>query len=60
MVKKIVGDTRMAKIPVKDKLRNYEISLLIGSIALIVEGLIMMWQGDIDFPSLPGPAVRTD
>jgi uncharacterized membrane protein len=41
-------------LAVKDKLRNYKISLLVGSIALIIEGLIMMWKGDIDFPVFLG------
>ena len=44
----------MTMIAVKDKLRNYKISLLVGSIALIIEGLIMMWKGDIDFPVFLG------
>jgi drug/metabolite transporter (DMT)-like permease len=44
----------MIMISLKDKLRNYKISLLVGSIALIIEGLIMMWKGDIDFPVFLG------
>lgn len=38
----------------KDKLRNYKVSLFIGSIALVMEGLIIMWSEKIDFPIVVG------
>jgi len=44
----------MALISGKDKLWNYKFSLFIGSIALVIEGLIMMWSDKIDFPMVLG------
>jgi|AGTN01.2.fsa_nt_gi hypothetical protein len=44
----------MALISGKDKLWNYKVSLFIGSIALVIEGLIIMWSNKIDFPIVLG------
>ncbi len=44
----------MTLISQKDKLWNYKVSLFIGSIALVMEGLIMMWSEKIDFPIVVG------
>lgn len=44
----------MTLVSGKDKLWNYKVSLFIGSIALVIEGLIMMWSNKIDFPIVLG------
>lgn len=44
----------MTSIPEKDPLRNYKISLFVGSIAIVVMGLDIIWNNKLDLPIFIG------